>query len=105
MFAVFCGFFNFRINNLWELFSNGISITAYAADTNQEDFNFTKETLAWKDNNTFCDFKGMKGVNFTNYGVIRTPTMYLTIKQGVIVKKIGNVKEFLSWAKTIGDRM
>jgi hypothetical protein len=31
--------------------------------------------------------------------------MYLTNKQGVIVKKIGNVKELLSWAKTIGDRM
>lgn len=90
--------------NYTDLVADGISITAYAADTNQEDFNFTKETLAWKDN-TFCDFKGMKGVNFTNYGVLGTPTMFIINKQGVIVKKIGNVKALLDWSKTVSDRM
>lgn len=86
--------------NYKDLVAEGISIIAYAADTDPEDFNFTKETLAWKDS-TFCDFKGMKGVNFTNYGVIGTPTMYIINKQGVIVKKIGNVKELLTWAETV----
>ena len=83
-----------------DLVKNGISILAFAADTDEEDYNFTKASLAWKDT-TFCDFKGMQGVNFTNYGVIGTPTMYIINKQGVIVKKIANVKQLLEWSKTV----
>ena len=82
--------------NYLNLVANGISIYAFAADTDIDDFNSTKETLAWKDT-TFCNFKGMQGVNFKNYGVLGTPTMYVIDKEGIIVKKVGNVKELLEW--------
>jgi len=86
--------------NYSNLVANGISIYAFAADIDMDAFNFTKETLAWKDT-AFCNFKGMEGVNFKNYGVIGTPTMYVIDKEGIIVKKIGNVKELLEWNRKI----
>ena len=74
--------------NYTKLLAKGLKIIALSSDTDETEFKTTSATFPWQD--TFCDLEGTNGVNFKNYAVIGTPTMYLLDSKGMIVKKTGN---------------
>ena len=44
----------------------------------------------------YCDFEGTSGVNFRNFAVMGTPTMFLINSQGVIIEKVATVKQLIN---------
>jgi hypothetical protein len=52
----------------------------------------------------YCDFTGMSGENFTNYGVLGVPTLFLLDQEGVVLKKTAMVDEVIKMIeKKISD--
>jgi thiol-disulfide isomerase/thioredoxin len=82
-------------NNYQALVSKGIKIITLAADTEQETYKTTAASFPWKDK--FCDGQGMNGINFKNYAVMGTPTMFLLDINGIIIEKIATIEELLVW--------
>jgi thiol-disulfide isomerase/thioredoxin len=85
--------------NYKDLVQKGIKIISIAGDTNQETFKTIASQFPWKD--TYCDLNGMNGINFKNYAVIGTPTMYLLDSKGTILSKMATISEVLDFAKTL----
>lgn len=81
--------------NYKEIVSKGIKIVSIAADTDEKVFKDTSLLYPWTDK--YCDFEGVNGINFINYAVIGTPTMYLLDNKGVIREKIATVEQLLAW--------
>lgn len=71
-------------------------IISLSADTVKAEFQKTASAFPWAD--TYCDYEGMNGVNFKNYAVIGTPTMYLLDTKGTIIKKLAAVQELMEWS-------
>ena len=71
-----------------------IRIVALAADTDEALFNKAKAAFPWQD--TYCDLKGMSGVNFKAFAVPGTPTMVLVNKQGIITLRTSHLEEVLN---------
>jgi thiol-disulfide isomerase/thioredoxin len=84
--------------NYKDLEARGIKIISIAGDTNQETFKTIASQFPWND--TYCDLNGINGVNFKNYAVIGTPTMYLLDSKGVILFKMATISEVLDFIKT-----
>ena len=76
-----------------ELLAKGIKIISIAGDTDQETYKTTAATFPWA--NKYCDAKGMNGINFKNYAVIGTPTMFLLDSKGIITNKPVTVEELM----------
>lgn len=76
-----------------ELTTKGIKIISIAGDLDQEIFKTSADTVPWKDK--YRDLEGMNGINFKNYAVIGTPTMYLLDSKGMIIQKPVAVEELL----------
>ena len=75
--------------------AKNIKIISIAVDTNQDTFAKSATAFPWPDK---CrDIEGMKGINFKNYGVIGTPTMYMIDNKGTIVQKMAGFLEVLDW--------
>jgi hypothetical protein len=70
-----------------------IRLMTFAADTDEAAYQKAIATYPWKDN--YCDLKSMAGINFTNYAVPGTPTLYLLDKKGMIVQKSASLAELL----------
>jgi hypothetical protein len=51
---------------------------------------------------SFCDFTGMSGKNFTNYGVLGVPTLFLVDQAEVVLKKTAFVNEAVQIIRTTG---
>jgi thiol-disulfide isomerase/thioredoxin len=81
-------------SNYTKLVANGLKIIALSSDTDATEFKTTAVSFPWKD--TFCDLDGVNSVNFKNYAVIGTPTMYLLDSKGKILKKLATVEELLT---------
>ena len=79
-----------------ELTAKGFKIIAIASDVDAEGFKETASTFPWA--TTYCDLKGFSGVNFMNYGVIGTPTMYVLDSKGIIIQKPATVDELEEWS-------
>ena len=84
-------------SNYQNLVSKGIKIITLAADIEQDTYKTTADSFPWKDK--FCDFKGTSGINFKNYAVMGTPTMFLLDSKGIIIEKIATVEQLLAWMK------
>lgn len=84
-------------SNYQSFVSKGIKIITLAADIEQETYQTTSASFPWKDK--FCDFKGTSGINFKNYAVMGTPTMFLLDSKGIIIEKIATVEQLLDWMK------
>lgn len=67
-----------------------IKIITISGDESEQNFNISS-TYPWEDK--YCDFQGITGINFKNYAVIATPTMFLIDKNGIIEKKITSLDE------------
>lgn len=72
----------------------GIRIISISADSGEQVFKSSSSDYPWKDK--YCDFAGLDGVNFKNYGVKGTPTLILLDKQGKIVKTMATLEELMN---------
>ena len=81
--------------NYKDIVSKGIKIVSIAADTDEKVFKDTSLPHPWSDK--YCDFEGTKGINFKNYAVIGTPTMYVLDSKGTILSKIATISEVLEF--------
>jgi peroxiredoxin len=80
-------------NNYKAIVDKGIKIISIAGDTNQETYSKTASAFPWTDK--YCDVQGMNGINFKNYAVLGTPTIYLIDNKGIILSKMATITEFL----------
>lgn len=81
--------------NYKDLVAKGFRIIAISADTDEAVFKNSSSEYPWTD--TYCDFEGANGVNFKNYAVIGTPTMYILDSNGMIKTRVATVQELLAW--------
>ncbi|MEI7489657.1 MAG: thioredoxin family protein, partial [Chryseobacterium sp.] len=73
-----------------KLKSAGVRIISISSDLDEKVFKNKAKDLPWKDN--YCDYKGIKGINFKNYGIVGTPTLFLIDKNGKIVLRQASLK-------------
>lgn len=83
--------------NYEDLKKKGVRIIAISADTDQQVFKSKAQEFPWKD--TYCDYEGKAGINFQNYGVVGTPTIFLIDKSGKIEAKMAGLDEVLDRLK------
>jgi hypothetical protein len=81
------------VGNYKAITKKSIKIITIAADTDEKVFKDTSLPHPWPDK--YCDFRGMNGINFKNYAVLGTPTIYLLDNKGIILSKMATVKEVL----------
>lgn len=74
-----------------------VKLLSIAADLDEPTFKKTAAQLPWEDK--YCDFKGFAGVNFKNYAITGTPTMFLIDKSGKIVVKTALISEITDYLK------
>ncbi len=79
--------------NYKNLKQKGFDIIAISSDEEPEVFETTSKDFPWE--RTFCDYKGIEGVNFTNYAVAGTPTIFAINKQGKIVSQMATLQQVL----------
>jgi thioredoxin-related protein len=77
------------------LVAKGIKIVALSADTDPQVFKDSAAAFPWKD--SYCNLEGFNGVNFKNYAVTGTPTMYVLDSKGIIIEKLATVDDLLEW--------
>ncbi len=68
-----------------------VRVIAVSADTTRQGFEKKLAYHQWPDN--YCDFTGMAGQNFSNYGVLGVPTLFLLDQDGKVLKKTAMVDE------------
>jgi thioredoxin-related protein len=83
--------------NYKELVVQGLEIVTVSSDLSEDVFKNAAAQLPWEDK--YCDLQGMAGVNFKNYAVLGTPTIYLIDKKGFVVQKMATVSDVLEWSK------
>lgn len=79
------------------LLSKGIRVISISADESEQEFKNIANSFPWKDK--YCDYKGFKGVNFKNYAVLGTPTIFLIDELGKIEAKLASLDEILNTIK------
>jgi peroxiredoxin len=77
------------------LVAKGIKIISIAGDLDPAAFTKTAASFPWAAK--YCDVEGMNGINFKNYGVIGTPTMYVLDSKGIIVSKMATFADVLAF--------
>jgi thiol-disulfide isomerase/thioredoxin len=83
--------------NYSNLQAKGFRIISLSADTDEAVFQNTAKTFTWQDR--YCNFDGMNGVNFRNYAVIGTPTLYVLDAKGTVLTKLATITALLDWVK------
>ena len=74
-----------------------VRVITISADEGELLYKNTSRDYPWQDK--YCDFEGKQGINFKNYGVIGTPTMFLLDSEGIIVEKMATIEQLLAWSK------
>ena len=85
-------------NKYKRLAEQKVRVIAISGDTTEKGFEKKLTYHQWPDN--YCDFTGMVGVNFKNYGVLGVPSLYLLDKDGMVLEKTATVDEVLKAIKT-----
>ena len=83
--------------NYKDLVARGIKIISIAGDLDPTAFTKTAGAFPWAAK--YRDVGGMNGVNFKNYAVIGTPTMYIIDRKGIILSKMATITEVLDFVK------
>jgi peroxiredoxin len=78
-------------NKYKQLKVQNIRVIAISADKTEQGFKKKLAYHQWPEN--YCDFTGMAGENFTNYGVMGVPTLFLLDQEGVVLKKTAMVDD------------
>jgi peroxiredoxin len=81
-------------NKYDSLKDQNVRVIAISADKTEQGFKKKLAYHQWPDN--YCDFTGMAGENFINYGVLGVPTLFLLDREGMVVKKAAMVDEVLN---------
>lgn len=71
-----------------------IQVVTISADLDNDIFLHGSSDFKWED--VFCDYKGFDGINFLNYGVMATPTIFLLSRKGIVLGKYASLKEISS---------
>jgi hypothetical protein len=71
--------------------AKGYDIISVAADLDKETFEKTLHIFPWTEK--MCDYKGFDGVNFKNYGIVGTPTIFITDHKGTIVGRYARLAD------------
>jgi thiol-disulfide isomerase/thioredoxin len=83
-----------QLPGLYEkLKSKGIRIISIAADESEQVYKNASNSYPWSDK--YCDYEGKNGINFINYAVLGTPTLFLIDQTGKIEKKLASFLELL----------
>jgi thioredoxin-related protein len=85
--------------NFKDLTAKGIELITISADTDENIFKNAAEQFPWE--NKYCDLKGMGGINFENYAVIGTPTVFLLNNKGEVIQKMTTISEVLDWSASL----
>lgn len=78
-----------------DLVKKGIKILSIAGDLEQKTFEVTASQFPWSEK--YCDVNGMNGVNFKNYAIIGTPSIYILDQNGIILGKFAAITEVLDF--------
>jgi len=73
--------------------AKNIRVISIAADADETTYKKNADSFPWKQK--LCDFKGFEGVNFVNYSVVATPTIYVIDGKGVVTGRYAKLEEFL----------
>jgi len=73
------------VANYSVLKENGIEVISISSDNAQIVFEQHSKDFPWM--KKLCDFKGVEGENFKNYGVMGTPTFFVIDATGIILGK------------------
>ena len=82
--------------NYKDLVAQGLEIVTVSSDLSEDVFKNAAEQFPWE--NKYRDLKGMGGINFENYAVIGTPTLFLIDKKGMVLQKMATISEVLDWS-------
>ena len=82
--------------NFKDLTAKGIELITISADTDENIFKNAAAQFPWE--NKYCNLKGMGGINFKNYAVIGTPTLFLLNNKGEVLQKMATISEVLDWS-------
>ena len=81
------------------LLNKKIEIITISSDRNEAIFKNTSDQFPWV--HTYCDLQGMNGINFKNYAVIGTPTIYIIDRKDNIIQKMTTISDILKWSTTL----
>jgi peroxiredoxin len=85
-------------NKYARLEEQNVRVIAISGDKTEQGFKKKLAYHQWPDN--YCDFTGMSGENFTNYGVLGVPTLFLLDQAGVVLEKTAFVDEAVQIIRT-----
>lgn len=77
--------------------SSGVRVIPLSADEEEAAFKDKAKSFPWKD--VYHDKKGLKGINFTRYGVKGTPTIFLLDNVGKILLRTVSLEQILEYLK------
>ncbi|NDV69737.1 peroxiredoxin [Dysgonomonas sp. 25] len=66
-----------------------VRLISISADHDENEYKTMASRFQWKDK--LCDFKGFGGTNYTNYGIIGTPTYFLLDKDNKVIGRYGSL--------------
>jgi alkyl hydroperoxide reductase subunit AhpC len=78
-------------NKYKQAIERNVRVIAVSGDETEQGFEKKLAYHQWTDN--YCDFTGMNGENFNNYGVLGVPTLFLLDLEGVVLIKTAIVEE------------
>ena len=70
-----------------------IRVISVSADADEQVYKKTAAVFPWQ--LKLCDYKGFDGINFKNFAVYGTPTIYVIDGKGVITGRYAQLEEFL----------
>jgi len=84
------------------LIKKGVKTISIAGDTDQAVFAKSSSDFPWQ--NKYREPEGMNGINFKNYGVIGTPTLFLVNSKGIIIEKMATLEQLMAWMEKSGEQ-
>jgi len=85
---------NQLIGNYTMLKDKNMDVVSISSDFDQTIFENTSKNYPWPQK--LCDLQGFAGINFINYAIIGTPTMYLIDNNGIILGKYARLIDVLN---------
>jgi predicted DCC family thiol-disulfide oxidoreductase YuxK len=78
-----------------EFQTSKIRLIAVSGDVDQKTFEDTSQKLQWN-GILSCDMQGVQGINFLNYGIQETPTLFVIDQKGNILARENAVEPVLN---------
>lgn len=94
------------IGNYPALQQKGVRVLSISADTDIQIFENTANGHPWPDK--YCDEMGLSGPNFTRYGVVGTPTLFVLDARGRVLLRTAGLDAVMNWLNNLpepGDRI